>query len=109
MFHVSALQFTKGVMAMRNSRFVFHVVIMLTALLCATSFVASAAAVPRISIDELNMRLGESDLVILDVRSGQDWSQSDKQIVGSVRVNPGAVNQWAGNYPKDKVIVLYCT
>jgi rhodanese-related sulfurtransferase len=55
------------------------------------------------------MRLGESDLMILDVRSGQDWSQSDKQIVGSVRVNPGAVNQWAGNYPKDKVIVLYCT
>ena len=90
---------------MRNSRFVFHVVIMLTALLCATSFVASEAAVPRISIDELNMRLGESDLVILDVR--QD--QADEQIVGSERVNPGSVNQWAGNFPKDKVFVLYCT
>ncbi len=92
---------------MSKSRFVFHVVFMLTVLLCATSFVASAAEVPRISVDELNMRLGEPDLLILDVRGGQD--QADKQIVGSERVNPGSVNQWAANYPRDKVIVLYCT
>ncbi len=92
---------------MRNSRFVSHVVFMLTALFCATSFVASAAEVPRISVDELNIRLGEPDMVVLDVRGGQD--QSDKQIVGSEPVSPGAANQWAGNYPKDKIIVLYCT
>jgi hypothetical protein len=92
-------------MAMRYRRFVSHVVFMLTALLCATSFVASAAEVPRISVDELNMRLAEPDLVILDVRQDQE----EKQIVGSERVNPRSVNQWAGNYPKEKVIVLYCT
>ncbi|MBE0575322.1 MAG: hypothetical protein IH613_05430 [Desulfuromonadales bacterium] len=92
---------------MRNSSLVYRVFFIFAALLCAMSFAASAAEVPRMSADELKSRLGEPDLVIIDVR--QDSDQSDKQIVGSERVNPGAVNQWAGNYPKNKVIVLYCT
>ena len=92
---------------MRNSRLVYRFVFMFAALLFAMSFAASAAEVPRMSVDELKSRLGEVDLVILDVR--QDSDLSDKQIVGSVQVNPGAVNQWADNYSKDKVIVLYCT
>ncbi|MGK2906630.1 MAG: rhodanese-like domain-containing protein [Desulfuromonadales bacterium] len=69
----------------------------------------SAAQVPRISTDDLNLRLGDADLVVLDVRSNPDWRQSDNRIVGSERVDPGAADQWASHYSKEKDIVLYCT
>jgi rhodanese-related sulfurtransferase len=72
------------------------------------SLVASAAEVPRITTDDLNLRLGDADLVVLDVRSNPDWRQSATKIVGSERVNPGAANQWASHYSKEKDIVLYC-
>jgi rhodanese-related sulfurtransferase len=68
----------------------------------------SATEVPRISTDDLNLRLGDADLVVLDVRSNPDWQQSDKKIVGSERVNPGTADQWASHYSKEKDIVLYC-
>lgn len=93
---------------MRNCRLISCLMFMSVGLLLAMSFVVSAAEVPRMSTDELKSRLGEADLVILDVRSGRDWGQSDQQIVGSQRVNPGAAKEWASQYPKDRVMVLYC-
>ena len=93
---------------MRNSRLVSFIIFMSAVLLCATSFVVSAAEVPRISTDDLNLRLGDADLVVLDVRSNPDWQQSATKIVGSERVNPGAADQWASHYSKEKDIVLYC-
>ena len=93
---------------MRNSRLFPCAMFLAAAFLCAASLTVSAADVPRLSADDLKSRLGDADLVILDVRSRLDWEQSDTRIVGSERVNPGDVNQWAGHYPKEKVLVLYC-
>ena len=77
-------------------------------LLLVTAFSASADNVPRMSTDELNARLGEADLTVLDVRGSWDWAPAEARIVGAHRVNPGAPAEWAGNYPMDNPIVLYC-
>jgi rhodanese-related sulfurtransferase len=60
------------------------------------------------STGELNARLGEANLVILDVRSEGHWDQSSHKVPGSERAEFWNVAQWANNYPKKKPIVLYC-
>jgi hypothetical protein len=69
---------------------------------------AKSADAPRMSMDELKGMLGSPDLVIIDVRSGPDWKDSDSKIKGAIREDPEALQSWANKYPKDKTIVLYC-
>ena len=64
--------------------------------------------VPRVSKDELKAKLGSPDLVLLDVRSENDWGKSSEKIPGAARMDPEAVDSWSGTLPKDKEIVLYC-
>ena len=69
---------------------------------------ATAAEVPRITKEELRAKLGDPNLVILDVRRGPDWSTSSVKIKGAVRADPGDVAAWADTYPTEKTLVLYC-
>ena len=69
---------------------------------------AFAANVDTIDKDELKSILSSEDTVIIDVRAGRDWSSSEFKIQGAIREDPGDVASWAGNYGKDKTIVLYC-
>jgi 3-mercaptopyruvate sulfurtransferase SseA len=64
--------------------------------------------VPRMEVDELNARLGDSSLVVIDVRTAADWEGSSVKIKGAVREAGKSVSDWASNYSKDKTIVLYC-
>ncbi len=73
---------------------------------CTT--LAKSTDVPRMTKEELKAMLGNSDLVIIDVRQRMDWADSDLKIKGAVREDPGAVDSWADKYPKDKTLVLYC-
>lgn len=68
----------------------------------------NADVVPRISKDELKAKLGSPNVVIVDVRIGNDWERSDEKIAGAVRMDPQAVDTWASTLPKDKELVLYC-
>jgi rhodanese-related sulfurtransferase len=77
-------------------------------LLTATAFAADTESVPRMSTGELKSRLGEPGLLVLDVRGSWDWDSSNEKIPGSEHVNPTEVDQWAGHYPKEKTLVLYC-
>ena len=70
---------------------------------------ALADEVPRMTVDELQSRLGADDVAVLDVRSGRDWQAAKTAITGSVRAAPSEVGQWAENFPKQKTYVLYCT
>ena len=79
------------------------------ALVLAAAFAAGAAEVPSISCDELNARLGERGLVILDARQPSNWTSATQKIAGAQRVDPEKVAVWAGNYAKDQVLVIYCT
>ncbi len=65
--------------------------------------------VPRITKEELKEMLSNPDVVILDVRVGQEWATSDKKILGAIRENPAELNSWIHSYPKDKTLVLYCS
>lgn len=68
----------------------------------------SAAEVRTMDIDGLKGMLNSPELVILDVRTGSDWSASEFKIKGAVRVEPGDIASWAEGYAKDKIYVLYC-
>jgi rhodanese-related sulfurtransferase len=64
--------------------------------------------VSLITKEELRKIMSSENLVILDVRTGRDWSSSEFKIKGAARVDPKAIAQWQENYSKDKQFVLYC-
>ena len=67
-----------------------------------------AGDAPTMSKDELKAQLASKDLVILDVRSGRDWSSSEFKIKGAVRAAGSDLAKWSANYKKDQKLVLYC-
>jgi hypothetical protein len=82
------------------------------ALACAIALLASSfacATAPRISKDELRAALGNHEVIVVDDRSGRDWTSSAYKIKGAIRVAPGEEAAWAARYPKDKMIVFYCS
>lgn len=81
--------------------------IMVLAFLMAAG-AAVAASVPRITVAELNDRLGEPGLVVVDTRTAGDWSSSAAQIRGAVRRDPNSVAAWAEEYGRGQTIVAYC-
>ena len=71
------------------------------------SWPLAAEDVPRITTEELNGILGNSDVIVLDVRESQNWQDSEVKIKGAVRGHPGQISSWFDQYPKDKKLVLY--
>lgn len=70
---------------------------------------ALTAEVPRMTKEELKSLLGNPGIIILDVRAGFDWDDSGWKIPGAVREDPKKeVRSWAGKYPKEKTLILYC-
>ncbi len=86
----------------------------LLSLIVAVVFVGATPAflegqsVPRMSVDQLNERLGEAGLVVIDVRSDFDWNRAEIKIAGAVREAPNHID-WADKYPRESTLVLYCT
>ena len=68
----------------------------------------AAEDVPRMTKEELKGLFGNPDVIILDVRSGGDWSSSEFKIKGAIRVSPRNWESIVKRYPKDKTLVLYC-
>jgi hypothetical protein len=89
------------------------------AVLAAVTFLAASAnaakpskkksfpEIPRITKDQLMDKLGDPEVIIIDVRPEQQWNSAKLKIVGAIHEDPAAIESWAGNYPKDKTIVLY--
>jgi len=69
---------------------------------------ANAGEAPTMTMEELRARLGDPNVVVVDVRQPRDFKSSDSKIKGAIRENPGNAAVWAGKYPKDKTLVLYC-
>lgn len=81
--------------------------VIMTAMACSHSpFVTEK--VPLMSAGELKARMGKPDTIILDVRTGSDWTNSDQKIKGAERTDPKEFNKWADVYPKNATIVFYC-
>ena len=77
-------------------------------ILAAAGLAPAHAEAPLMTVDQLQAVLGDSDVVILDVRAGQDWASSEFKIEGAVRADPEFHEEWAETYPRSKQIVLYC-
>ncbi len=81
---------------------------LLLAVFAACSMAGPVKPVPRITKDELKAMLGKPDVLIVDVRTDADWSESNLKIKGAVREDPQAIESWAGKYPRDNTLVFYC-
>jgi hypothetical protein len=68
---------------------------------------AVAGGVEKMDIEELKNRLGEENLVIIDVRAESDWKMSEFKIKGALRRKHKRVADWAVQMDKDKTYVLY--
>lgn len=68
---------------------------------------ALSAEAPRMTKEELKAFLGNPDLVIIDVRYGRDWTNSDVKIKGAVREDPDNLKSWVNKYSPDQTIVFY--
>jgi len=77
-------------------------------LLASALFAMAAVDVQRISTEELNSRLGQTDLAVVDVRTDGDWNSSDKMIASAIRINPNDIASLRSKLAKDQTIVLYC-
>jgi rhodanese-related sulfurtransferase len=66
--------------------------------------------VTRITVDEVRERLARGEpLAIVDARSAKSWDEAETQIPGSIRVPPDDVAGHAGDVPRDRSVVAYCT
>lgn len=83
-------------------------ILAIAALLLLFPLQTLAANVKTMDRQGLKSLLNSPDLVVVDVRTGSDWSSSEFKIKGAVRVEPGEVTSWAGGLAKDKIYVLYC-
>lgn len=83
--------------------------LVLCSVLLFSTIAFAAETVPMMDKDTLKNLLGSPDLIVLDARSGGDWSTSFKKIQGAVRASSKNYAQWKSTYPKDKTIVLYCS
>ena len=75
---------------------------------CAAPAKIAAKDVPRMQMDELKAHLGDTSLVLIDVRAAGDWDASSTKIKGAIRESSKSVSDWASEYAKDRAIVLYC-
>ncbi|MBW1863122.1 MAG: hypothetical protein JRJ02_12235 [Deltaproteobacteria bacterium] len=66
-----------------------------------------ATVAPKMTKEELKPKLGDPDLIIIDVLVQDQWETVDQKIPGAVHENPEEVDSWADKYPKDKTYVLY--
>ncbi|MFT5697701.1 MAG: rhodanese-related sulfurtransferase [Desulforhopalus sp.] len=83
---------------------------LLSLVLLFSLFLASplvAGSVQIMDKDELKALLGSDNLVILDVRTGRDWSSSEFMVQDAIRVD-GKDLTVAEKYPKDNTFVFYC-
>ena len=74
-------------------------------LLSATALAQRDA--PRITKEQLKGMLGNSNVIILDVRTTENWQASDFKIKGAKRELPTKFYAWSDKYPDDKILVLY--
>ena len=90
--------------------------IIATGILCLWFFSLSTIAlamgkaveVPRMTKEELKAKLGNPDLIILDVRESEAWAKSKWRIQGAVREVPEeGIQPWVHKYSKDKLLILY--
>jgi len=70
---------------------------------------ASGESSLEMSKEALKGRLGDPELIVIDVRTAKAWEDCDSKITGAGREDPSKLSTWADHYAKDKTIVFYCS
>jgi len=91
-----------------RKRLLFIAVLFIFLLSGVVMLFAQSGDVPRMTKEALSAVMGKPDVIIIDVRHGTGWSDSDLKIKGALREDPDAVQSWVNKYPKDKTLVFYC-
>jgi hypothetical protein len=65
-------------------------------------------SVQKMSIGGLKAQLGNPNVIVIDVRTVQDWENSKTKIKGAVREDIRFLDSWINKYPKEKTLVFYC-
>ena len=73
-----------------------------------TLFPEREVQVPWMTQEELRGKLTNPEIVVLDVRKKPDWDRGGTKIRGAFHEDYERVKEWAGKYPRDKTLVLYC-
>ncbi len=92
-------------MKIKVSSIVFWILIMIL-MIASAALAAQRGNVGLMTKEELKARLGDVDVIVLDVRRGTDWRASEFKIKGAIRMETRDITK--ANYPKDKTLVLYC-
>jgi rhodanese-related sulfurtransferase len=71
--------------------------------------VALDTKTPKITKEELLEKLNEPEVVVIDVRIGNEWKKSNWKIKGAMREDPEMLKSWVEKYSKDKTLVFYCS
>ncbi|GMT95896.1 hypothetical protein KH5H1_00150 [Corallococcus caeni] len=61
---------------------------------------------PTIICDELFMRLGDEDVLVLDCRDAMDWERFEIHIPGALRMTASEIARDLAMLPDDELIVL---
>jgi rhodanese-related sulfurtransferase len=64
--------------------------------------------IPKITKEEVQKIIGQSDVTLIDVRYEKNWKKSDMKIAGAIREHPNELGSWVGKYVKDHKLILYC-
>ena len=64
--------------------------------------------VPRISSVDLKPLVEKGEVVVIDVRSRQDWGKSEYKIKGAIREDASSAGSWMEKYSRNKKTVIYC-
>jgi hypothetical protein len=86
-----------------------HLMLSALVFLLACASLNNGSEAPRISKEEVKAKLGSPNVILLDVRTSNDWDNSGEKIVGALRMNPEKVDAWSGTLAKGKEIILYCS
>lgn len=85
-----------------------NIILLLVFVFFAGATSVMAGGVKTMDKDELKAMLDSPELVVLDVRTGKDWSSSEYKIKGAVRLMGKDVSKAMGEFGKESTIVLYC-
>ena len=82
--------------------------VVLALFFCLATTQAFGQDVQRMTKEQLRGKLGQDNVVAVDVRTGRDWKSSEFKIKGAARADSSDIVKWASSYDKDTTLVLYC-
>jgi rhodanese-related sulfurtransferase len=60
-------------------------------------------------VDVKKMMDSGKEILLLDVRSSKEWSESIVKLPGSIRIHITEINSYMGKIPKNVPVITYCT